>query len=163
MRIVGIDPGTKETAYVILDPANAVAPVVSCGYVSNEEFIEALRQRLISPDKPSVFVFEFFESYGKPIGAESIETICWVGRFMEACKAWDRLKRSDIKLHLCASRSAKDPHIRRVLMDRFGGDASTKSGGKLASVKGHRWSALAVAVTYAENNLSMVKVEGWSR
>lgn len=161
MRIVGIDPGTNETAFVILDPSNADEPIQGFGYVSNEELIEAFRQKLISADESCIFVFEFFESYGKPIGSESIETICWIGRFMEASKTWARLKRSDIKLHLCASRSAKDPHIRRVLMDRFGGDASTKAGGKLAKIKKHLWSALAVSVTYAESHCPMSQIEGW--
>lgn len=162
MTIIGVDPGTEMSAYVVFESANQAEPIKSYGYVSNDELLLALREKTIVPKDgtPYVFVFEFFESMGQRVGVESIETICWTGRMLEACKNWHRLKRTDVKLHLCGSRRAKDPDIRRVLLDRFGGDASGRAGGPLAKIKKHLWSALAVAVTYADLHCPMAHIKG---
>ena len=90
-----------------------------------------------------------------PVGAEVFETVRWSGRFEEALHPTPvvQLTRKTIVVHLCGSARAKDPNVRRVLMDRFGGDAAkgTKARpGPLYGIHADLWAALAVAVTYAE-------------
>ncbi len=89
-------------------------------------------------------------------GAEVFETVRWAGRFEEACHPIPvvSLTRKAVVLHLCHDQRAGDPNIRRVLLDRFGGDGAkgTKAHpGPLYGISGDVWAALAVAVTYAES------------
>lgn len=62
------------------------------------------------------------------------------------------MTRRAVKLHLCGSMRAKDGNIRQALVDRFGGQAQAvgtkKAPGPLFGLSSHRWSALAVAVTW---------------
>lgn len=95
-------------------------------------------------------------SYGMAIGAETIETIEWVGRFHQAA-GWDRgrlIPRKEVCKHVCNDGRAKDPNIRQALIDRWGGKAAAigniKNPGPLYAVKSHAWQALAVAVTALE-------------
>jgi len=61
-------------------------------------------------------------------------------------------------MHLCKNNRAKDANIRQALLDRFpatgGGKApqigTKKQPGPLYGVTSHLWSALAVAVTWAD-------------
>ena len=148
MRVLGVDPGTTETGWVLYDPG--AQAVLGHGIAQNQDFIAALKERAFSPNYPYFGAFEMIESFGKPVGMETFHTVLWTGRFLEHCQPWALMHRSEMKMHLCADRRVKDTNIRRVLMDRFGGDSSVKKGGKLYGVKAHEWSALAVAVTFAE-------------
>ena len=57
-------------------------------------------------------------------------------------------------MHLCRQNTARDPNIRQALLDRWGGKkraVGRKGEGKpLYGISKDVWSALAVAVTYAE-------------
>lgn len=146
MRILGIDPGTRESAFVLFDGSR----VVDHDFVANQ----ALLARLKSRDFGGEFlaVIEQIESFGMSVGAEVFETVFWSGRFAQAAGTFDRVTRKTVKLHLCQSPRAKDPNIRQALLDRFGGRdvAIGRKGapGPLHGMSSHRWAALAVAVTY---------------
>lgn len=148
MRVLGVDPGTTQTGWVLYDPANKL--VRGHGIAMNQDFLTALKEQAFSPSYPYFGVFEMIESFGKPVGAEIFQTVLWTGRFLEHCQPWALMYRSEMKMHLCEDRRVKDPNIRRVLMDRFGGDQSIRKGGQLQGIKAHEWSALAVAVTFSE-------------
>lgn len=147
--IYAIDPGTRQSALVVLNVRQGLEIEDRC-LVDNGAMIALLRKFKFQPW--DMLVVEQIAAMGMAVGQEVFATCEWSGRFIEA---WDvrggqhaRLKRLPIKIHLCGQARAKDSNIRRVLMDRFGGDASVKKGGALYKLKGDEWSALAVGVTY---------------
>jgi hypothetical protein len=96
---------------------------------------------------------------GMAVGAEVFETCFWSGRFAERWfdngGTWDRIKRHQVKMHICGNMRAKDANIRTALIDMFGPGkekaiGTKKNPGPLYGVSGDVWQALAVAVTYAE-------------
>ena len=144
MRLLAIDPGPVESAYVILKDG----VVERFGKVANW----AARELFASGLCVTNAVCERIRSYGMPAGAELFETCEWSGRFQECAWqqgiTWDWLPRKDVKMHLCGSPKAKDANIRQALIDRFGGPAATKKGGALYKVSKDVWAALGVGVTY---------------
>lgn len=147
--LFAIDPGTEQSALVQIDAAGAVG-----GFIRPNAQILALCRA--SKGVKAHLVVEQIASYGMPVGAEVFDTCVWIGRFVEAWEqaesdaTWSLLPRKAVKLALCGTLKAKDPHIRQALMDRFGGPQSAKKGGPLAGIKSHLWSALAVAITYQD-------------
>ena len=72
MRVLGIDPGPNESAYVIWDGAK----VCEHGYLANA----ALSQRLTGNGYDTKAI-ERVSFYGQTVGASVFETCEWVGRF----------------------------------------------------------------------------------
>ena len=99
-------------------------------------------------------VIEQVASFGMAVGAEVFETVYWSGRFAEAVYPLpvDRITRIKVKTHLCHDSRAKDANIRAALIDRYGGPAALRKGGDLYGVSKDVWSALAVAVTWADQH-----------
>jgi len=65
------------------------------------------------------------------------------------------LMRKTVAAHLCNTSRANDSNIRQALIDRFGPGrekaiGTKKNPGPLYGIKKDLWSALAVAVTYAD-------------
>lgn len=146
MRVLAIDPGPKDSAFVLFDGTR----VIDQGHLFNTPLLERLIARLFGAP-PYVTVIEQIEAMGMSVGASVFETVFWSGRFAQASRPFDRVTRRAVKLHLCGSMRAKDPNIRQSLIDRFGGPTAvgTKAArGPLYGVSQHRWAALAVAVTW---------------
>lgn len=146
MTLYGLDPGTTESALVCISSGG-----IRGHLWPNADLLRALRGVRVA-HKP--LVIEQIESMGMAVGREVFETVCWAGRF---CEAWESpgwpvvwLTRRAVKLHLCGTSRAKDTNVRQALLDRYGGKAATKKGGPLYGMKSHLWSALALAVTYQE-------------
>lgn len=133
---VGIDPGPRESAVVTWDGER----VVNAADYTNDE----LAQRLDSAC--SSVACEWIESFGMAVGREVFETVFAIGTFSQHA-VLRLVPRRDVKLHLCASLRAKDANIRQALIDRFGPVGTKKNHGPLFGIAGHRWAALAVAVT----------------
>lgn len=159
--ILALDPGPTRTAWLLLVPAGAGGHSLEPrrhGILPNRDLLERLREgspELSAYYPPAVTVIEKVEGFGMAVGAEVFETVWWSGRFAEASRRMpvERLTRKAVKLHLCGSMRAKDPNIRQALIDRYGGaDAIGRkaSPGPLYGVAGDVWSALAVAVTWAD-------------
>lgn len=147
--LYALDPGTEQSAIVWITPAGKVEG----GLHRNDELMEVLR----SAQKGEIaatshLVIEEIESFGMPVGREVFQTVFWAGRFAEAWspRPWSLLPRRTVKMTLCGTSRAKDPHIRQRLIDLYGGPACAKKGGALAGIKSHLWSALALAVTYQQ-------------
>jgi hypothetical protein len=114
---------------------------------------------------------EQIASYGMAVGAEVFETVYWSGRFAQAFgpERVDRIKRLEVKMHLCHDSKAKDANIRAALIDRFGGPASIRGPQKAKSKRGipeapagslygiskDTWSALAVALTWWDRQVTL--------
>lgn len=147
--IVAIDPGPIHSAMVVLRDGR----VARAWYELNERIVDELSfEAAYEP-----VAIEMIASYGMPVGAEVFETCVWIGRFMQACpdpSRVTRIKRGEVKMHLCNTTAAKDGNVRQALIDRFGGkDAAIgkkKTPGPLYGISGDKWAALAVAVTMAD-------------
>lgn len=161
MRILAIDPGTTESGWVILDNG---LPVHS-GIATNDEMLEiAASQAGEFGTLCRVMAVEMIASYGMPVGKEVFETCVWIGRFIEAwannagsVEAVRLIYRKDVKLHLCGTTKAKDPHIRQRLIDLLGPAGTKKAPGPTHGIRSHIWPALGVAVTAAETDLNALQ------
>jgi hypothetical protein len=165
-RILAIDPGTEQSAWLVLD-----GHVRRFGIDPNAELLARLRGGMIGPD---VVVIEQFEGYGMTVGREVFETIHWSGRFTEAAEHAPRatpdrppaevvgLTRRKVKIAICHDTKAKDPNIRAALIERFGGPDVIRKGGALYGVAKDVWSALAIGVTYADQEGIALDIGGAS-
>ena len=156
--IFAIDPGPERSAWVELENGRPV----DYGIEGNPALLHKLgRYRIVA-----TLAIEMIASYGMPVGAETFETCLWIGRFQQrwldtrAVPALSPVRlvyRRDVRMHLCDDgRKAKDANVRQALIDRFGPGKSKAIGlkatpGPLYGISSHVWSALAVAVTVADN------------
>jgi len=174
MIVCAIDPGNIRSAIVYYDTEGRVL-VPPFGIYENVNLL-GLRGR-----HADHLAIEMVASYGMPVGRDVFDTCDWIGRFIQA---WDGpyskvLRKSrwgpgpeqygeqgvypGVCMALCHNNRAKDSNIRRALLDRFpatGGGKTPQTGikgqpGPLYGVKEDVWSALAVAVTYAEATLGV--------
>lgn len=138
MRILALDPGTTETAFVLWDGQK----VLEAEHWPNAE----VRQVLIGREY-DLCACEMIASYGMAVGREVFETCVWIGRFVEVAREPVQLVyRKDVKLHLCHSPRAKDANVRQALIDRLGPQGTKKNPGPTHGMRSHLWAALAVAV-----------------
>lgn len=151
MRILAIDPGPTESAWVLYEGDRRSRPcneaIVRFAKQPNADVLETIRA---GADR---LVIEKIACYGMAVGAEVFETCVWTGRFMEVFGAdrVDRIERLKVKLHLCHDSKAKDANIRAALIDRLGTPGTKKIPGPTYGIAGDVWSALAVAVTWADS------------
>lgn len=150
MWIFAIDPGNEQSAALIYDTIERQCI---------ETFLNPNMDVLFEIDRwrdCDELAIEMVASYGMAVGKEVFETCVWIGRFVER---WSRkhtyIYRKDVKMHLCHSMRATDANIRAALIDRFGPGKEKAVGNKtrpgpLYNIKKDLWSALAVAVTYAD-------------
>ena len=161
-RWVAIDPGNEQSAYLSMHHTGAIARF---GIAENEKLIGEILPSLWGDGDPyTMLVVEMIASYGMPVGREVFETCVWIGRFVQAWPgAHDLVYRRDVKLHLCGRARAKDGNIRAALIDRFGPGKDKAIGkkatpGPLYGVSADVWSALAVAVTYSDQQRANKRV-----
>ncbi len=145
MFTIGIDPGTEESAIVIVD--ENIKPKYF-DILPNEQVLNKIYQ-IKAASGGEIFydlAIEMIASYGMPVGREVFETCLWIGRFREA---WGRevrlIYRQEVKLHFCKTPKAKDPHVRQALLDRFGVVGTSKNPGFFHGFKSHLWPAFSVA------------------
>lgn len=161
MKVMAIDPGTTESAWVVWqgDPTQAFgAGLIDWGKQPNETVLAYLHDAVWP-----ALVIEQVASYGMPVGAEVFATVHWSGRFHEAAVMSkfgrvDLMPRKDVKLHLCQSPRANDATIRQAIIDRFGGKSRAIGTrvvpGPLHGVKRDVWQALALALTWHDREAS---------
>jgi len=144
--MIAIDPGTTQSAYVQWDGLK----IESKGILENEQMLKYLKAWKYPPFP---LVIEQIRCYGMPIGQTTLDTVFWSGRFWQV---WDGFKymmpRIEVKKHLCRNGAAKDSNIRQALIDRFGPPGVKKEPGLLYGVKKDIWAALAIAVTWFDQN-----------
>lgn len=147
--IVAVDPGPAESAVVALRDAYPI----EAGIYANDVARSRL-QGLWTDYEGATLAVEMIASYGMAVGKDVFQTCVEIGRFLECWNGPHALVyRKDVKLHLCQSPRAKDPNIRQALIDRYGPGKDAAIGkkanpGPLYGFRSHLWAALAVAVTY---------------
>lgn len=157
MRLLAIDPGNEQSAYVVYDVFGAKP--LHWEKVENERML-----RFLDTVPADVLAVEMVASYGMPVGKDIFETCVWIGRFVERWLRYPRAEplmvyRKDVKWHLCSSLKAKDSNVRQALIDRYGPGKDKTIGrkatpGPLYGLSGDCWAALAVAVTASETTLA---------
>ena len=158
MVLLGIDPGTVESGYVVFNSENM--EVVESGVIGNEELLH-----LSAWGNAEIVCIEMVASYGMAVGQTTFDTVLWIGRFVQTAVDKDKeykllYKKKDINPTLCYSSNVKDTHIRQAILDMFpptGGGSVPQKGtkaqpGPLYGVSSHAISALAVALTYCIQN-----------
>ena len=151
MKILGIDPGTTESGYVVYNTEKE--EVLSLGKIANDDLLEIV---INNPDGADVLAIEIICAYGQRVGKSTFETCFFIGQCMQAFRGpYYRIKRVDEKKYICGTGAAKDSGIRQELLDRFEPDLEPrkKPKGKLKGFKSDIFSALAVAITCEEQYL----------
>lgn len=149
--ILAIDPGAEKSGVIMFDRENKVEPIWHQSVMDNGDLIEYI---LTYGDQIEHLAIEQIRSYGMAIGATTLDTVEWSGRFIQ-CFIYAthnddnilRIPRLEIKVHLCGVARAKDANIRQALIDRLGPPGTKKDPGPTYGISSHMWSALAVAVT----------------
>lgn len=140
MITIGIDPGTTESGYVILDQG----AIRESGVIVNAEMLELVKR--VDSD---VLAIEWIQAMGMAVGKEVFETCMWVGRFVQASRTTAEtvrlIPRNKIKLHHCNSNRAKDANIAAALREKYGEKGTKKAPGFFFGVNSHAWQACAVA------------------
>lgn len=141
MKVLGIDPGTTQSAYVLWDGGH----VIEADIIANHTMLMVLN---LMRGVADLCVIEKIASFGMAVGAEVFETVYWTGRFAQCwhVEGVVRIPRLEIKIHLCKSARAKDANVSQALKDRFGQVGTKKNPGPLFGISSHKWAALAVAV-----------------
>lgn len=159
MKLLAIDPGPVESAWLLYDVATGRP--WKWAKEKNEHLVYLFDGLALSDE----FAIERVASYGMSVGQEVFDTCEWAGRFIQRWIGLHeplphqpmRIFRREVKLHLCADSRAKDANIRQALIDRYGGKEKAigrkASPGPLWGIHGDCWSALAIAVTCAETRL----------
>lgn len=159
--ILAIDPGTRESAYVIRD---ATRPV-EWAMISNGELLSRIEGAPTSLARWRELTSMAIEmpAVAMTSGGEIFHTCRWVGMFQHAwISAWERsdvigraedvhlMTRHQVKLFLLGRTNQKgaDKLVRAALIARYGGKSTIAKGGVLHGVTGDCWAALAVAETY---------------
>lgn len=165
MRLLAIDPGPIESAYVVID-AETRRPL-EFDKLPNLDLLQRLHGGDIALNPPRAFV-EMVASYGMAVGKEVFDTCVWIGRFTQFLDtrldhAPTLVYRRDIKLHHCGSARAKDANITQALVDRFTpgqpnhGKGTKAEPGWFFGFFKDIWQAYALAV-YAADQLDAEEV-----
>ena len=161
MRLLAIDPGPAVSGAVVLDTAVDPPAVLEVFPEIDTADLCARCLLVVGQNKPDDLAIEMVSSYGMPVGREVFETVLWIGRIGQAF-SWGRttlVYRKEVKLHLCNSLRAKASNVRRAILDlypRTGGGKTPQVGtkkqpGPLYGVSKHAWAALAVGITWAQD------------
>jgi hypothetical protein len=159
MIILAIDPGTKQSAYVLYewyptteDPFGG--DILEKGIERNEDLLNTIGT-FNSIDRIAIEMIGHY-GLGMAVGKEVFQTCVWIGRYWQHARTHglqesqiEMVMRREIKLFVCGDARAKDPNIRQALLDAFGPAGTKKAPGKTYGVTTHIWSALAVAVASA--------------
>ena len=138
--VLAVDPGPTESAWVLWDGKRLR------GHAMHDNgYLLSFPPECGTPDQIAI---EMITSYGMPVGRDVFDTCVWIGRFYQAWGGAALIPRHDVKMHLCGSPRAKDSNIRQALIDRLGKPGTKKQPGATYGIAGDKWQALAVAVTW---------------
>lgn len=146
--ILAIDPGPRDSAWLLLDGDRVIDRVIGPNQAALEEVRFQRRSRID-------VVIETIEPWGGVVGPPALETMFWVGRLVEAWQPGEvtLLRRSRVLPAIGVPRlpSGKaQAAARAILIERWGGGNPVKRDHPLHGVREDLWSALALAVAYQE-------------
>ncbi len=148
--ILAIDPGTTQSAWVLMDEQYRPLGFAKEDNTKVKAHIATLAA---TPNYLDAVVVEMMSSYGMPVGKEVLDACVWIGRFIEACPDKTRcatILRREVKLNLCHSARAKDGNAIQALKDRFGDKGTKAAPGWFYGFKADCWQAYALGVTWLD-------------
>ena len=149
MKVLGIDPGTTETGWLIWD-THARRPLDK-GKDSNKKCLEIFQKA-----EADIAAIEMFANFGS-IGSTILESCALLGEFRyvmrNRCIPIQMILRKEVFKHILKKGNGKDSLIRAALIQRFGEPGTKKAPGILYGVANDAWSALALAVTLSDSVL----------
>lgn len=145
-RIIAIDPGTTQSAYMEYFPK--IKSWGRFGKVQNSKLL-----KLLCLSEPDMVVCEDIQSMGMAVGRSTFKTCKWIGRYQQLCASLNipfrTIYRSEEKRTLCQGvQRPKDTHIRAALIKLYGEPGTAKAPGRTYGLSGDTWSALSVAHTF---------------
>jgi hypothetical protein len=150
--IIGIDPGSTETAYCKIDNQYRI---LDAQKLPNEEVAKMLK-RCTSNHRVAI---ESIQSYGMPVGKEIFETCFWIGEYIRICKdmclRYSLIPRPEYIRRICGTGKINDAILRQALLLRFGGD---KKNEPLNFLKGNTDKRSAFAIT-----VYLLDTLGWQK
>lgn len=157
LKIIGIDPGSEETAFALMDGKYTV---LEAAKVPNDEFLDCVLPGMLDGGKE--LAVESIQSYGMAVGKSVFETCYVIGQIQRIAKlngtACYLYPRPEYARALVGGMKVKDSMVRQALMTRFGGD---KKGEPLHLLKGNsdKRSAFAIAVYHADKRRFAAQTE----
>jgi len=145
MTIIGIDPGSAETAYTIIDHDYNI--------LASDKLPNSMLMVLLTQMEVSEVAIESIQSYGMAVGREVFDTCFMIGRLQQKLEDMGKpvtlYPRPEYTRRLCGVGKVNDAILRQALLLRFGGD---KKGEPLFLLKGasDKRSAFAVAVYHLD-------------
>jgi hypothetical protein len=145
--LLAIDPGTRESGFVILSDD---CRVLRSGNESNQKIL----QEILRPSVKLVVVEEV--AYANMAGWTLFRTSWWCGAMCllahQAGKPYHLLSRNEVKSSLGLS-GQKDADVRRLCIAQYGGNeaqaiGTARDSGPLYTVTGHAWQALGLAIAW---------------
>jgi hypothetical protein len=149
VKILGIDPGEKESGVVMFDRTEN--RVLWAEHMENVKVEIELSFRAM----PDVIVCENIVPMGVPFSRNLRETCRAIDRFELLAQQrrihWVFITRNEVKVTLCGGcRGIKDANVTTAVQERFGGKKAArgnkKNPGPCYGVSGHCWQALAAVV-----------------
>jgi hypothetical protein len=163
MIILAIDPGPKESGYLIFDSAfyhleNKIGPkIIEFGKIPNDHIFTLIFNKKTL--KFNFLVIEGIVNYGTPVGKDTVNTIFWYGRFYQFALEHNILpkeniyivSRQEIKMQHCKKTAGiTDSNINFMLREKYGQPGTQKAKGPTYGIYNDVWSALAIATYFYE-------------
>ena len=159
--LLAVDPGTTESAFVLLDIETR--KILDFDKVSNEELLNNIAGRSYSHnfDAMSNVVIEMVNNQGHSVGMTTFMTCVWIGRFIQTildqcnltCVEYDLITRNEVKKVLTGKVvRIKDSHIRSKMIEVYGPPGTKKNPGPTYGITQDCWQALGLAETWIRKN-----------
>lgn len=150
MLILGIDPGTTDSAFCFykgkIEGKHDAKHILAKDKIPNDR----MRSILLANIKHSPIVYiEDIAFYGGATGKTTFDTLKFIGRLIEICAIYN-IKcnlplRKTIVSHLLDNPKANDKMVRQFLIDTYGVQGTQKNKGPLYGFANDMFSALLIA------------------
>lgn len=159
-RVLGIDPGNMESAYVVMD--RETQRPLEHDKVGNEELERRLAKGEIQFDEACL---EIVSSYGLAAGKDLFQTCMEIGRLSVLIESYGvqtyGCYRRDVKLHLTGVASSKDVNVRAALIEAYAkhdfknGKGTKDNPDWWYKFRADEWAAAALAVCFIQRGPSL--------
>ncbi len=154
-KVLAIDPGQTESAYVYYDMNAALRRrILEFGKVKNSDML----LRVLSNRRPDIVVCEEIRSYGMPVGQTTFDTVRFTGRVQQLCMIegipFALLPRFKVKSALKPLPRRNDRDVRSSLIQLYGAPGTAQQRGPTYGITKDVWAALGVAHAFRLEKLN---------
>lgn len=159
-RILGIDPGPCESAWVLYEDSKVIAH----GLEDNSCVLLRLSAAPFAPAFGTNLwpVVEVVKNYGQIVGDSVLHTAIWIGRFVQKwedsglhARSFELVPRKTYISYLCGSSKANDSGVRQAVIDKLGPPWIPPKGkgrkpGPTHGLANDEWQACGLCLGYEE-------------